>query len=93
MILKSGGAPVMAQKRFVMRIELTKPAKENLSELCDLNGQKQVWVMSRLVDWFTHQPDLIQAAALGRYPAEIESEVAQLILHRTYGEPPPDADL
>ncbi|MBC8106582.1 MAG: hypothetical protein H7Z14_08335 [Anaerolineae bacterium] len=82
----------MPQKRFVMRIELTGSAKEKMSELSDDLGTQQVEVMSRLVDWFTRQPDLIQAAVLGRYPAEIEAEVARLILHRTYGGPAPATD-
>jgi hypothetical protein len=69
-------------RRFVIRIELTQSAKGKLTELSDHNGMTQVSVMSRLVEWFTSQPELIQAAILGRYPKEIEEDVAKLILRR-----------
>lgn len=65
-----------------MRLELTKTAKDTLDKLTELTGMTQVALMSRLLEWFTRQPDLIQAAVLGRYPREIEADVAQLILHR-----------
>ena len=73
-------------RRFVIRIELTQHAKDSLSELSEQNGMTQVAVMSRLVDWFSTQPDLIQAAVLGRYPKEIEHDVATLILKRMSGQ-------
>jgi hypothetical protein len=73
-------------RRFVIRIELTQSAKTKLSELSDKNGMTQVAIMSRLVTWFSDQPELIQAAILGHYPAEIEQDVAKLILRRMAGE-------
>ena len=69
-------------KRFVIRIELTHSAKQRLGEISDHNGMTQVAVMSRMVNWFADQPELIQAAILGRYPKEIEHDVATLILKR-----------
>jgi hypothetical protein len=74
-------------RRFVIRIELTETAKNQLSDLSERNGMTQVSIMSRLVTWFAAQPDLIQAAVLGRYPREIEQDVARLILKRMAGEP------
>jgi hypothetical protein len=73
-------------RRFVIRLELTEPAKRHLSGLADRHGMTQVAVMSRLVEWFSGQSDLIQAAVLGRYPAEIESDVAKLILRKMAGD-------
>ena len=73
-------------RRFVIRIELTQPAKTKLSELSDKNGMTQVAIMSRLVTWFSEQPDLIQAAVLGHYPSDIEHDVAKLILRKMAGE-------
>jgi hypothetical protein len=69
-------------RRFIMRIELTGPAKQKLSALSDRHGMTQVAMMSRLVEWFSSQSELIQAAAIGRYPGEIEPDIAKLILKR-----------
>jgi hypothetical protein len=42
----------------------------------------QVAVLSRIVQWFAQQPETIQAAILGRYPTEIQPDVARLLLER-----------
>jgi hypothetical protein len=82
----------MAKKRVIaLRIELTGSAKERLTDLSDQTGMTQVQVASRIIEWFTEQPDLIQAAVLGRYPPEIEADVARLIMHRVQ-LPPDDED-
>jgi hypothetical protein len=73
-------------RRFIMRIELSAGAKQKLTTLSDRHGMTQVAMMSRLVEWFAGQNELIQAAALGRYPGEIEGDVAKLILKRMAGE-------
>jgi hypothetical protein len=73
-------------RRFIMRIELTGPAKQKLATLSDRHGMTQVAMMSRLVEWFAGQNELIQAAVMGHYPSEIESDVAKLILKRLTGE-------
>lgn len=70
-----------------MRLELTKSAKDTLDKLTELTGMTQVALMSRLVEWFTQQPELIQAAVLGGYPKEVHAELAQLIFHRMYKKP------
>ena len=73
-------------KRFIMRIELTGSAKQKLATLSDRHGMTQVAMMSRVVEWFAAQGELIQSACLGRYPSEIEPDVAKLILKRMAGE-------
>jgi hypothetical protein len=73
-------------RRFIMRIELTAGAKQKLSALSDKHGMTQVAMMSRLVEWFAAQNELIQAAVLRHYPSEIEADVAKLILKRMAGE-------
>jgi DNA-binding TFAR19-related protein (PDSD5 family) len=67
-------------KRAIMRIELTPAAKKRLSEMSSDKGMTQVSVASRLVQWFAMQPEAIQAAVLGQYPAEYESEIIRMIL-------------
>lgn len=66
--------------RVVMRIELTPKAKDTLISLSKDKGMTQVAVASRLVDWFAHQPDAVQAMILGQYPAELTTDVVRLIL-------------
>jgi len=68
--------------RIVVRLELTPNAKERLNEISHRSGMTQLAVSSRLMEWFAGQPEVIQAAVLGRYPEEIESDVAKLILKR-----------
>lgn len=68
--------------RIIVRIELTPQAKAHLNDLCDKAGMTQVAMLSRLVEWFAHQPETIRAAVLGQYPSEIQADVARLILRQ-----------
>ena len=72
--------------RIIVRIELTPSAKDALNDLTDKAGMTQVALLSRLVEWFAHQSDMIQASVLGQYPSEIEADVAKLILKRMTGK-------
>lgn len=72
----------MAKRRFIMRIELDKTAKGKLGALSDRHGMTQVAMMSRLVGFFASQSELLQSAMIGRYPGEIEADIAKLILKR-----------
>lgn len=69
-------------RRIILRIEITPDAKENLTGFCSKVGMTQVAAMSRLVEWFAEQSDVVQAAILGLYPADIRADVAKLILKR-----------
>jgi hypothetical protein len=69
-------------KRVIMRIELYPEAKDKLADLCDQLGMTQVAATSRLVEWFTDQQDVLQAAVLGLYPEDIRAEVAAMLLKR-----------
>ena len=68
--------------RIVVRLELTKDAKNRLAEISKRTGMTQVSVSSRLFEWFAKQSELLQAAVLGQYPKEIEADVADMILKR-----------
>jgi hypothetical protein len=70
------------ETRIILRVEITPQAKQRLAQITEANGMTQVAVTSRLVEWFAGQPDLIQAAILGRYPKEIEPDIAKLILSK-----------
>jgi hypothetical protein len=73
-------------KRVIMRIELFPEAKDKLMEMCDKLGMTQVAATSRLVEWFTDQQDVLQAAVLGLYPEDIRAEVANMVLKRLAAE-------
>jgi hypothetical protein len=68
--------------RIIVRIELTPDAKRRLMDVSKRFGMTQISATSRLVEWFSGQSELVQAAVLGQYPAEIESDVARLILQK-----------
>lgn len=71
-----------AKSRSAFRIQLTGSAKSQLDDMTDRIGMSQIDVTSRLTEWFTKQPQTLQAAILGLYPKAIEPDVAQLILKR-----------
>jgi hypothetical protein len=65
-----------------MRIELLPEAKEGLTGLCDRLGMTQIAATSRIIEWFTTQSDVVQAAILGLYPQDIRPELAEMTLKR-----------
>ena len=69
-----------AKAREVFRIQLTPEAKDSLESISDQLGMTQIALTSKLVEWFSLQPDTIQAAILELYPKEIRQEVAELLL-------------
>jgi hypothetical protein len=69
-------------RRVIMRIELLPEAKEGLTGLCDRLGMTQIAATSRIIEWFTGQSDVVQAAILGLYPHDIRAEVVEMILKR-----------
>lgn len=72
----------MAKRRYIMRIELTGPAKQKLKTMSDKLGMTQVAMMSRVVEFLANQNDMMQGAVLGIYPEAIEADVAKLILEK-----------
>jgi hypothetical protein len=72
--------------RVIMRIELTPHAKNGLTGLCDRLGMTQVAATSRIIEWFTDQSDVVQAAVLGLYPRDIRADVAEMILKKIASE-------
>lgn len=58
-------------KRFIMRIELTGPAKKKLEQVSEQHGMTQVAAMSRLVEFFSSRDERVQAAIIGRFSGEV----------------------
>lgn len=76
-----------SSKRVVFRIQLTPDAKQALLSITSDLGITQIAVTSKLVEWFSSQPDMIQAAVLGLYPDVIKQDVAELILEQMRNPP------
>lgn len=72
-------------KRIIMRIELTPPAKDSLQSFAEHAGMTQFAITSRLVEWFSMQPEAIQSAVLKRYPSESDVDVPKLVLRNLAG--------
>lgn len=68
--------------RIIVRIELTPEAKEHINQMCDKAGMTQVAMLSRLVEWFANESDMVKAAVLGHYPAELQTDIAKLVMKR-----------
>jgi hypothetical protein len=75
-----------SNRRVIMRIELYPEAKDGLTGMCDRLGMTQVASTSRIIEWFTAQNDVVQAAILGLYPKDIRADVAELILKKMAAE-------
>ena len=75
----------MTPKRSIVRIQLDRAAKERLEQLCKHRGMTQIAVMSRLVEWFVEQHEVIQLSALGLIPRELAAPAATMLLEQMRG--------
>ena len=71
--------------RIIVRIELTPNAKECVNEMCERRGMTQVALLSRLVEWFSKQPEILQVTALELLPPDIAPDIARLALKSLAG--------
>jgi hypothetical protein len=65
-----------------MRVELLIDAKSGLDGVCDRLGMTRVAALSRVLEWFAGQDEMVQGAILNLYPATIRAQVAELILKK-----------
>ncbi|MCC7204259.1 MAG: hypothetical protein IT441_04215 [Phycisphaeraceae bacterium] len=75
----------MLTNRVTVRVQLESSCKKMLDELCDRRGMTQIAVMTRLVNWFVEQNELIQAAVLGQLSAQAQQELARRLLQQMVG--------
>jgi len=68
--------------RIIMRIELTPKAKEHLEQISERQGMTQVAMLSRVIEWYARQPEVIQRIIVGHMPPEIQRDVARLVLQK-----------
>lgn len=66
--------------REIMRIELYPEAKRKLETVCEAKGMTQVAVTSRIIEWFTDQPEMLQAFLMRHVPPTVEAEFATLAM-------------
>lgn len=66
--------------RIIVRIELTPVARKRLDECAEKSGMTQVAMLSRLVEWYSRQPDAVQRLVVGGIPEELREEVAGMVL-------------
>jgi hypothetical protein len=69
-------------RRFITRIELTKPTQTALRDVTELAGMTQVQVLSRLVSWFAQQDEIMRGIILGQVPAAMQSSAAEMFMRR-----------
>jgi hypothetical protein len=79
---QDGGSLLMAAKRSIMRIQLDTSAKERLDQICKRRGMTQISVMSRLVNWFNQQDDIIQTDILQQLSEGSLAGVAKQLLKK-----------
>jgi hypothetical protein len=72
----------MAGNRAIMRIQLDTSAKSELDKFCMDRGMTQIAVMSRLVDWFVQQDQVIQTAVMASLSDGAMSALARQMLKR-----------
>jgi hypothetical protein len=54
----------MADKQSVMRIQLDTQSKDRLAEICQKRGMTHIAALTRIVDWFSRQDEVIQTSVL-----------------------------
>jgi len=74
------------ESRIILRIELTPRAKSHLNDFCEKAGMTQVATLSRLVEWFANQPDIVQRLIVGHIPKEVQADVARMMLKNLAGK-------
>jgi len=76
-------------RRVIMRIELEPESKDRLDDFCRRTGMTKVAASSRIINWFSRQPDTVQAMIQGLFPSSIEPDVARIILKQLAVRPGP----
>jgi DNA-binding TFAR19-related protein (PDSD5 family) len=89
---EADGNSTMDVKRAVLRIQLDPSAKQQLDRLAKTRGMTQISIMSRLVEWFVRQNEVIQLAVLGVVSEEFTGPLAKRLLERIAEEAPADSE-
>jgi hypothetical protein len=66
--------------RIIVRIEVTKNARDEMDRLADKLGMTHLSIHSRMVEWLSSQPDEVKGAVLGQPLPETPGKTSTLIL-------------
>lgn len=84
---------LVVSQREQFKIYVVPAAKEAVEKFCETYGQKEIWVASRLYEWFGRLPLPVQKWIVGLTDAS-EGEgmrlFAESLLEGVEGERPPD---
>ncbi|CAN5559542.1 hypothetical protein BH09PLA1_BH09PLA1_00620 [soil metagenome] len=72
----------MNAKRAILRIQLDRAGKQGLERLCKQRGMTQIAVMSKLVNWFVRQDEVIQVSVLGLVSQDLAGPLARKMLEQ-----------
>ena len=72
----------MNAKRAILRIQLDLAAKQHLDRLSKTLGMTQISIMSRLVEWFVRQNQLVQLCAMGALSSDLSAPLAKDLLEQ-----------
>ena len=69
-------------KRIDIAVEIYSQLRKPIDEIVARNDMRQGVVMTRMVEWFVSQPEMIQAVVLGMIPAEHTQEACRRMLEQ-----------
>jgi hypothetical protein len=75
---KHAGRPA----RAIVRLQLDIQAKKALDDLSERRGMTQIAIMSRMVEWFAAQDEVVQASVLNLLSAEHFGDLSIGLLRR-----------
>jgi hypothetical protein len=73
---------LLEHRRIILRVLITPAAKESVDGFCERTGITHVVATTHLLEWFSAQPELIQAVIMGNCPSAMNVDVVRLILQR-----------
>ena len=77
----------MAPRTVIAQLQVDEPAKQMLDDMCKQKGMTRIAFMSRLVEWFATQDEIIQAWVLGLMGEQRLAELSRNQTDRPAAEP------
>jgi len=68
--------------RNVIKISVTPSAKTVIADIAEKNGMREMWVASRVYEWFGAQDDVLRKAILQVLPEGYEVDVVRMALEK-----------
>lgn len=71
----------MADRKQI-KIWISTDAKGAIETMAERDGMTQEGVVSRVLLWFSSQPEIVQRAILGQLPKELTPDLVEIILRQ-----------